>query len=446
METRQQQDWHLQLREIGAMQQTHTRLWWMEVLRGIVAISFGLLFIHFDVRFFIYAIGIYLIIDGSLDTYNIAKGRRATKRRVLSYVGSALSILLGLICFIFHILALLFILFIIVIRMISRVFRVIFDARGSGSWYAGLIWLYGALLGLYIVALIIFPSEVLTFKLLLLFIFISVYAIFDGLYLIGRGLLLRFAPGIFTRSHSQVLENQPEYFDHIPLTTRRAVVFVRRLGANGLGHIGWAFEWNNGWFNTGSVENKTNKPYAKPDEMGFWTAHTLDPIATMHRQHSTYDEYKIFYIAQPLPKAAWKTAIWESRQAYYALRHNCNDVAYDILRAFGAIELVEPAGQHVPNDWFDALPGSGYKIAEHPIIPLRLHKMSQRELATNEILLTIPAHIDGTPPPWSQQGWRAMHELTLTWDKMLKDMRTLFTLIGKRVFKRREVSPGGAKI
>jgi len=72
--------------------------------------------------------------------------------------------------------------------------------------------------------------------------------------------------------------------------------------------------------------------------------------------------------------------------------------------------------------------------------------MSQRELATNEILLTIPPHINGTPPPWSQQGWRAMHELTLTWDKMLKDMRTLFTLIGKRVFKRREVSPGGAKI
>ena len=100
------------------MQQTQTRLWWMEELRGIVAISFGLLFIFVDVRFFIYVLGIYLIGDGSLDIYNVAKGKRATKRRALSYLGSALSILLGLICFVFHILAILFILFIIVVRII----------------------------------------------------------------------------------------------------------------------------------------------------------------------------------------------------------------------------------------------------------------------------------------------------------------------------------------
>ncbi len=207
MVARQQQDWHLQLREISTIQQTNIRLWWMEVLRGIVSISFGLMFIFIDVSFFIYAIGIYLIIDGSLDTYKIVKGKRASKRKALSYFGSALSILLGLICFVSHILALLFILFIIVIRIIIRIFGVIFDARGSGSWYAGLIWLYGVLLGLYILALIIFPSETLWFKLWVLFIFISAYAICDGLYLIARGLLLRFAPQVFTRTTSQVREN-----------------------------------------------------------------------------------------------------------------------------------------------------------------------------------------------------------------------------------------------
>ncbi len=422
------------------MQQTQTRLWWMEVLRGIVAISFGLLFIFIDVRFFIYVLGIYLIIDGFLDIYNVAKGKRTTKRRVQSYLGSALSILLGLICFVFHILAILFILIIIVVRIIIRGVRVIIEARRSRSPYAGLIWLYGGLLGLYVLALIIFPSETLGFKLRLLFIFISVYAICDGLYLIGRGLLLRFAPTVFTRSTSQVLENQPEFLDNIPLTTRRAVVFVRRLGANGLGHIGWAFEWNNGWFNTGSVENKKNKPYVKPEEMGFWAAHTLDPIATMYNQNSMYDEYKLFYVEQPGPKEAWSIAIWESRQPYSALRHNCNDVVYDILRAYGASELLDPAQEHVPNDWYDALPGLSYKIADHPAIPVRLHKMSLRELATSEILLTIPAHIQGTPPPWRQRGWRAMQELTLTWDKMLKDMRTLFTSMGKRVTRRRASS------
>jgi hypothetical protein len=51
-------------------------------------------------------------------------------------------------------------------------------------------------------------------------------------------------------------------------------------------------------------------------------------------------------------------------------------------------------------------------------------------------LLTISSHIQGTPQPWRQRGWRAMQELTLTWDKMLKDMRTFFTSMGKRVIKR----------
>jgi len=110
------------------------------------------------------------------------------------------------------------------------------------------------------------------------------------------------------------------------------------------------------------------------------------------------------------------------------------------LRAYGANELVDPAGQHVPNDWFDALPGPSYKIAEHPIIPLRLHKMSLRELMTNEILLTIPAHVQGTVPPWQQRGWRAMQELTLTWDKMLKDIGKLFIGIRQRLMKRQVAS------
>jgi uncharacterized membrane protein HdeD (DUF308 family) len=419
----------------------------MEVLRGIVALSFGLLFITLHVRFFIYALGIYLIIDGSLDIYKVATGKRVSKRKVLSYLGSALSILLGLICFVSHVLTILFILLIIVVRIMISGVRTIIEARQSKGPYAGLTWLYSGLLGLFVLALIIFPSHTLGFKLLFLFYFISIYAICDGFYLIGRGLLLRFAPTVFTRSTSQVnqrgslgLDRLPQQVGiiqlNLPPTTRRAVVFVRRLGANGLGHIAWAFEWNNGWFNTGSVENKKNKPYAIPEEMGFWAAHSLDPIATMHKQNSSYDEYKLFYIAQPRPKEAWRTAIWESRQPYSVLRHNCNDITYDILRAYGVNELLDPSQVHVPNDWYDALPGTSYKIAEHPVIPVRLHKMSQRELATSEILLTIPSHIKGTPPPWQQRGWRAMHELTLTWDKMLKDMRTLFISMAHRLTKR----------
>jgi len=408
----------------------------MEVIRGVLTITFGLLFIFIDVRFFIYILGIYLIIDGSLDMYKVATGKRDSNRKVLSSLGSISSIVLGLMSLVFHIFTIFFLLLIIAVRIIISLVRAIIDARRSRGPYAGVIWLYGGLLVLSGLVLFLFPVHRFFFTRIFLRIFIIVYALCDGFYLLIRGLLLRFAPDVYTRLNFRVPDSQLEIPGDLAPTARRAIVFVRRPGANGLGHIAWAFEWHNGWFNAGSVENATGKPYARPEEMGFWAMHTLDPVAAMQKQSSTYDEYKLFYVSQPRPKEAWKTVVWESRQSYFALRHNCNDVSYDVLRAYGTTGLLDPAQEHVPNDWYDALSGRSYTIAEHPVIPVQLHKMSQRELATREIELTIPPHIKGAPPPWRMRGWRAWEELTLAWDKMLKDVGTLFISLGKRVTKR----------
>jgi uncharacterized membrane protein HdeD (DUF308 family) len=418
------------------MKETQTRLWWMEVIRGVLTITFGLLFLFINVRFFIYILGIYLIIDGSLDMYKVATGRRDSKRKVLSSLGSISSIVLGLISLVFHYFTIFFLLLIIVVRIIISSIRVIIEAWRSKSPFAGVIWLYGGLLGLYGLMFFVFEVHPLFFTWIILSAFIIVYALCDGFYLLVRGLLLRFAPAIYTRSTSQVPERPLEIPVDLSPTVRRAIVFVRRPGANGLGHIAWSFEWHNGWFNAGSVENATGKPYARPEEMGFWAMHTLDPVVAMQKQSSTYDEFKLFYVSEPRPKEAWRTVVWESRQPYFALRHNCNDVAYDVLRAYGTTELLDPAQEHVPNDWYDALPGRSYTIAEHPVIPVHLHKMSQRELVTSEIELTIPPRIKGAPPPWRMRGWRAWEELTLAWDKMLKDVGKLFISMGKRVTKR----------
>ena len=416
------------------MQETGTRLWWMEVLRGVITISFSLLFLfeYIHVSIFIYALGFYLIIDGSLDLYKVATGKRATTHPIRSYLGGALSILVGLISLVSYGLTIIILSLIIAVRIMIRGVRVIIEARQSRNQYVGLSWIYGGLLGLFGLILFILP----VFTLLFMIFFIIIYALCDGLYLLGRGLLLRFMPAVLSRSSSQAPEHLLETPDDLPPTTRRAVVFVRRPGATGLGHIGWAFEWHNGWFNAGSVENEKRKPFAKPEEMGFWAVHTLDPIVAMQKQSNTYDEYKLFYVTQPRPKEAWRTVIWESRQSYSVMRHNCNDVVYDVLRAYGATELPDPGQEHVPNDWYDALAGRSYRIAQNPVIPVHLHRMSQGELATREILLTIPLHIKGTPPRWRGRGWRAWEELTLTWDKMLKDMRTLFISMGKGVTKR----------
>ena len=77
-------------------------------------------------------------------------------------------------------------------------------------------------------------------------------------------------------------------------------------------------------------------------------------------------------------------------------------------------------------------------IAEHPTIPLHLHQMSKRDLATREIILTIPERVQGTPPPWRVNDWRAWQELSGPWDKILRDMRTLFVSVARPVARRRD--------
>lgn len=419
----------------------HTRLWWMEMIRGAVNIAFGIILIShigFTIRFLIYALGVYLLIDGVLDIYKGATGRSDIRHKFTNYLAGMLSIVLGLISFVSPIATGFFIVAVITVRIISRGVRVLIDARRSQHKYEGLTWFFGILLMLF--GLAVFLSQSFrSFTLVLIVMFIVVYTFCDGLYLLVRGLLLRIAPSLYTASIAEAPERLLDLPANFPPTTRRAIVFVRHPGANGLGHIGWAFEWNNGWFNAGSVENKEGKPFAQPQEMGFWSAHTLDPIGVMQKQPVPYDEYKIFYVKQPCPKGAWMTVIWESREPYIILRHNCIDVAYDILRAYGATDLLDPAEEVVPNDWYDALPGRSYVIEENPAIPLHLHKMSKRELATKEILLTIPPHVNGTPPPWRVNGWRAWQELNRALDKMLIDVRTLYVSMSN-LLKRRRLS------
>lgn len=416
----------------------HTRLWWMEVMRGVVNIIFGIILIthtNFTLRLIFFALGIYLLVDGTLDIIRIATGKRATQHKLTNYLFGIIGILLGLISILSPSVTIFIIVAVIAARIFIRGIKVIHDARHSRHKYEGLAWLFGILLMLFGLA-IFMVEETRTLAFNLFILFIVLYALCDGLYLVIRGLLLRFAPSFVVEKKFAIPEAIPDVPEGMPPTTRRAIVFVRHRGANGLGHIGWAFEWNNGWFNAGSVENSTGKAFAKPDEMDFWSAHTLDPIAAMQRQVLTYDEYKVYFVSEPKPKDAWKTVVWESRQSYSVLRHNCNDVAYDVLRAYGVTELLDPVEGLVPNDWFDAQPGPCYIIEETPIIPIHLHLMSKRELIRREILLNIPQHVQGTPPPWRVNGWRAWYELNYTLDKMIKDVKHLFASMGKFVTRR----------
>ncbi len=116
---------------------------------------------------------------------------------------------------------------------------------------------------------------------------------------------------------------------------------------------------------------------------------------------------------------------------------------YDILRAYGTGVLLDPVEEPAPNDWYDAIPGRSYLIADHPTIPLHLHQMSKRALSTREILLTSPERVQATAPPWRMQGWRVWQELDGTRKKMNGDLQTLFVETKKRVTRQRNHSQLG---
>jgi uncharacterized membrane protein HdeD (DUF308 family) len=410
----------------GTKRATHQRLWWMELARGIMAIALGLLLLMarpFAPRLLIYSLGAYLLIDGLLELYSIRNRKIASQHRVsaLDAAGGAASLLTGMLCLLFPNVTLVVLSSILGLRMIVdglSQMRVAKRARGDSPAF---LWISNSLSVLLGLVLLLFPSLVMTF----LVLFLGSYLLVAGTYLLLRGLSLHFTARRLPTSHLQSSDAPPGLSDDLPPSTRRAIVFVRRPGANGLGHIGWGFEWRNGWFYVGSVENTGSKPFAKPEDMGFWCMQTLEPIATMQHREYPYDEYKLFFVAQPHPKGAWKTLIWESQEPYSFVHHNCCDVAYEVLRAYGCTEVLDPATEYIPNDWYDALAGPSYTIEEHPALPVSRYTPSRREIARREVAVVIPSRMKGSSPPWCMQGWRPWEELTLVWEMMLGHIRTL---------------------
>ena len=408
------------------MHATHQRIWWMELTRGILTFTFGLLFLtsrSFAPRLFIYSLGVYLIIDGVLEIYGVHNRQRISQVKMIEYFNGVMSLLAGLLSLIFPAFSLLLLAAIIAIRLIYNSFLHMRTASNTRYPYIILSWIYNGLLALLGLFLLLFPLHAITF----LVVFLGSYMLVAGLILLLRGISLRFSSSDLPSLSSHLPQVPPELREDFPPTTRRAVVFVRRKAAYGLGHIAWGFEWMNGWFNLGSVENILRKPFTNPGQMDFWSVHTLNPSATIQNGEFPYDEYKLFFVVQPHPKQAWKTVIWESQQPYAFVHHNCCDATYEILHAYGCTELLDPAKEYIPNDWYDALPGTSYLINEGAAIPVYLHLQSRREIKTREIALAIPVRMKGTSPLLVRR-WRAWEELTLIWEMMIGHILTLSTL------------------
>jgi uncharacterized membrane protein HdeD (DUF308 family) len=409
----------------------HIRPWATDMVRGIISLIFAIFFFTLQLRslhVLTLLIGPYLIVDAGLRFFFVLTGRRPSLRKTADIVLDVGSVILGILCLVVPHVTLALFIYLVAVRILIKGVETLWQAGHDRGTVAGTSWLYGGAMIVGSLVLIAIP----TLAQIVLVLILGGYALFDGIFMVARGLLMRFSPERYLALHPHETEHPADIPADLPPGTRRAIVFVRRKGASGLGHISWAFEWTNGWFNAGSVENFGGKPIARPEEMDFWSWHTLDPIGAMQRQPIPYDEYKVFYVTAPQPKTAWKTVVWESRTPYIVVRHNCVDVAYDVLRAHGVAELLDPAQEIAPNDWYDTLPGNSYRIADLPTIPLHLHRMSTRPLPTKEITLAIPAHVEGLAPTWRLHERRAWDELAQAWFKMNHDVQRLFTLRRQR--------------
>lgn len=407
----------------------HSRLWWMELVRGVIAGIFGLLCLvarSFAPHFLMISLGIYLVVDGLLELYGVRKRKITSPHRGhgLDCVGAAASLLIGVLCLLFpnksaQVLAWIIALFLIISG--ASQMRQGRGVPGSARLFSWVSHGVQILLGF---VLLLFPTLFMTFLLL----FLGCYLVLVGISLSLKGLSLRFPSRSLPSAVMQHASGPGSLKQRYLPSMSYAIVFIRRAGARGLGHIGWGFERRNGWFLVGAAENRSGKPFAKPGEMGFWSALTRDPLATMAHWKYPYDEYKLFIVPQSHPKEAWKTVIWESQEPYSFVHHNCCDVAYEILHTYGCTEVLDPAQEYVPNDWYDALPGTSSPLMEYPIFLVSLSRQPQREIA-----LVIPLRAKDLPPLWHSLLRRPWEELALMGTMVLGHIRTrllsIFTCI-----------------
>jgi len=185
----------------------------------------------------------------------------------------------------------------------------------------------------------------------------------------------------------------------------RAGAFVRRSGAYGLGHVGWSFEYADGSYCDGSVENPGGTPVSPPGETGFWSQRVVDPDVPM--QLRVYDAFKMIEVATADSDLADKTVAWIATQPYIVITRNCMDDTYDVLRSYGISGLPLPMLEITPNRWFDQLAATAQPVTAQALRDLGLLPSSR--IATSRA--ATPAAPEA--PAWRTPGtpeWLELHQ------------------------------------
>jgi hypothetical protein len=192
-----------------------------------------------------------------------------------------------------------------------------------------------------------------------------------------------------------------------------AMVFIRRTGADGTGHVGWGMTLGDDTFLVGSVDNPAHTLHTSPDKMGFWAIRTPDPIDVM--QQHRYTELKVIVVEQADPEQALQVISWHSHKPYRLFGCNCMDVTYDVLRSFAVADLPAPAHHWEPNHWFDHVQGQHYQLDEQNVtlelLPLKLARPKFPLPAVGGRVTDLTTAIPPTMPEWRGEETPAWKDL-----------------------------------
>lgn len=401
--------------------------WIFDLVRGVLSLLLGLgAFIWRDhiVVILSLGIGLYLIVDGAMDIVTSYRAARARQGGQTHFLMGLFSVTVGVAAiFLQSVLFLLAFIYIGARTLIHGLtdlwhwFAARRDQSDPDAEVKRNLWLPGLARALVGVAVL-----VAAYPLFKVFAFyLAAYFVIDGIIFLvnaaNKAGLIHIGR-VSTPAEMAAAATATSSVGNLTTEGKglRAVVTVRRNGAMGMGHVGWAFEWPTGWFNAGSVENRLGGAYEPPGKTDFWSVHTQTPLASLFEFGPTYDEFKVFNVPEPHPKDAWKTVVWVSRLHYAVQRRNCADAAYDILHILGVDNILSTTQKVFPNEWYDSLPGESYRIDDHTEIPLRLDKIARLDQIAERthqrlIHLSIPERVVGETPPWRQGGGRGFYEI-----------------------------------
>ncbi len=186
----------------------------------------------------------------------------------------------------------------------------------------------------------------------------------------------------------------------------QAGAFLRRNGAHGLGHVGWSFEYPDGTYSDGGVENRGGMPVSAPYHTDFWRERTPDFVSPMRLLD--YDSFKMIDVGPSDPSKADETVAWIKDQPYLLLMRNCMDSTYDVLRSYGVQGLPFPFLEITPNNWFDDLPGVPQPVSGVNLLQAGMIQPRPSLDIDSKVGLAV-----AMAPAWRTPGtteWQVFHE------------------------------------